>query len=90
MAGTILILALVIAAVVLALRYALRHPDACEGCGSSCSCGGSCGKKHTVGKRYSRKNRGGNHTADYMEDRSYREQALESIWNETKTGTGKC
>ena len=90
MTGTIIILAIVIAEIAFALRYTLKHPDACEGCGSSCSCSGSCRTKNAAGKRSGRRNRGGNHTAEYMEDRSYRNQALESIWNETKTGTGKC
>jgi len=86
MAGTILILALVIVAVVFALRYTLKHPDSCEGCGSSCSCGGSCSTKASGG----RKNREGDHAAIYMEDRSFRDQALENIWNETRTDVRKC
>ncbi|MDY5112969.1 MAG: FeoB-associated Cys-rich membrane protein [Bilifractor sp.] len=90
MAGTIFILALVIAAVVLALRYTLKHPDSCEGCGSSCSCGGSCSTKASGGRKHGRKNREGDHAANYMEDRSFRDQALENIWNETRTDVRKC
>ena len=39
---SILIFAAIAVLFVLAIRYTVRHPDACEGCGSKGACNGSC------------------------------------------------
>ncbi|MGN0363048.1 MAG: hypothetical protein ACI4ET_09435 [Bilifractor sp.] len=77
MIATVVILALVVAAVGFALRYTLQHPDSCEGCSS---CSGSCSTKHSGRRRKS---------AEYVESRSYRNQALAEIWKETRAHDGK-
>lgn len=45
---SILILAVIAVLFVLAIRYTVRHPDACEGCGSKGVCDGSCATCHEI------------------------------------------